>query len=65
MCADKYVAYVSPRSGAVDGDIEKLSLGNEIGFLWDTMDPESNQLVNTSLSKESTSEVRNNDAGSN
>lgn len=62
VAADKYVSYVAPRSGAVDGSVDKLSLGNEIGFLWDTVDPESDQLVNAALSKEGTSEVRNGDA---
>lgn len=56
--AEKYVAYIAPRSGAVDGDFDKLSLGNENGFLWDIVSPGTNELLREDgLPKESTSEV--------
>ncbi|XP_059462490.1 RNA polymerase II C-terminal domain phosphatase-like 2 isoform X2 [Corylus avellana] len=55
--AEKYVAYIAPRSGAVDGDFDKLSLGNENGFLWDIVSPGTNELLREDgLPKESTSE---------
>lgn len=61
--ADKYISHVAPSSRAVDRTLNKLSNGVERGFLWDTISPESEQLVNgASLTKESTSEVRNGDA---
>ncbi|KAK1377434.1 Protein-serine/threonine phosphatase [Heracleum sosnowskyi] len=61
--ADKYISHVAPSSRAVDRTSNKLSNGVERGFLWDTVSPESEQLVNgASLAKESTSEVRNGDA---
>ncbi|KAJ6316128.1 hypothetical protein OIU78_019410 [Salix suchowensis] len=43
--AEKYVAYVSPHSGAVDGDFDKLSIGNENGFVWDITNPETSDVV--------------------
>lgn len=56
--AEKYVAYVAPRSGAVDKDFDKLSLGNENGFLWDTVKPGSTELIRQDeVPKESTPEV--------
>ncbi|XP_038720593.1 RNA polymerase II C-terminal domain phosphatase-like 2 isoform X3 [Tripterygium wilfordii] len=39
--AEKYVAYIKPQSGAVDKDFNKLSSGNQNGFLWDTVNPGS------------------------
>ncbi|XVF08265.1 hypothetical protein REPUB_Repub06bG0211600 [Reevesia pubescens] len=55
--AEKYVAYIAPRSGAVDRDFNKLSLGTENGFLWD-MNPASNEaLREDGLSKDNTSEI--------
>ncbi|EXC23669.1 hypothetical protein L484_015579 [Morus notabilis] len=56
--AEKYVAYVAPRSGAVDKDFDKLSLGNENGFLWDTVKPGSTKLIRqVEVPKESTPET--------
>lgn len=56
--AEKYVAYITPHSGAVDTDFDKLSLGNENGFVWDTVGPGSAEvLTEDGLPKESTSEV--------
>jgi RNA polymerase II C-terminal domain phosphatase-like 1/2 len=56
--AEKYVAYIAPRSGAVDGDFDKLSLGNENGFVWDIVSSGANELLREDgLPKESTSEV--------
>lgn len=56
--AEKYVAYITPRCGAVDQDLDKLSLENENGFLWDTAAPESNEGQREEGScRESTSEV--------
>lgn len=56
--SEKYVAYITPRSGAVDRDFDKLSLGNENGFLWDTVNSESNEgLREDGSCKESTPEV--------
>ena len=60
MCgiADKYVSYIAPRSGAVDRDFDKLSLGTENGFIWDIVSPGSNEfLKEDGVAKESTSEV--------
>ncbi|XWS43835.1 hypothetical protein CRYUN_Cryun16bG0138500 [Craigia yunnanensis] len=55
--AEKYVAYIAPRSGAVDRDFNKLSLGTENGFLWD-VNPASNEaLREDGLPKDNTSEV--------
>lgn len=56
--AEKYVAYVTPRSGAVDKDFDKLSLKNENGFLWDTVKPGSTEPTGEEdVPKESTPEV--------
>ncbi|XAR50850.1 Phosphoprotein phosphatase [Bertholletia excelsa] len=61
--ADKYVSYITTR-GVVDRDFDKLSLGNENGFLWDTHNPGlEEQLVEDGLPKESTSEVPGGTAG--
>lgn len=36
--ADKYAAHIKPLlGGSVDADIDKLSIGAENGFLWDTV----------------------------
>ncbi|CAK7343978.1 unnamed protein product [Dovyalis caffra] len=43
--AEKYVAYVSPHSGAVGHDFDKLSIGNENGFVWDSTNPGSSDVV--------------------
>ncbi|KAJ6316125.1 hypothetical protein OIU78_019410 [Salix suchowensis] len=57
--AEKYVAYVSPHSGAVDGDFDKLSIGNENGFVWDITNPETSDVVREDGSaNERPSEVR-------
>jgi RNA polymerase II C-terminal domain phosphatase-like 1/2 len=56
--ADKYVSYIAPRSGAVDRDFDKLSLGTENGFIWDIVSPGSNEfLKEDGVAKESTSEA--------
>lgn len=56
--AEKYVAYMAPRSGAVDKDFDKLSLRNENGFLWDDVKPGSTEpRREDELFKESYSEV--------
>lgn len=59
VIAEKYVSYIAPRSGAaVDRDFDKLSLGNDNGFLWDIIKPGSTEaLKEDELPKESTSEV--------
>lgn len=58
--AEKYVAYIAPRSGAVDRDFDKLSLGNDNGFLWDVINPGSTELLKEELlPNESASEVGN------
>ncbi|PON43526.1 Double-stranded RNA-binding domain containing protein [Parasponia andersonii] len=64
--AEKYVAYIAPRSGAaVDRDFDKLSLGNDNGFLWDIIKPGSaEELREGELPKESTSEVADVELGS-
>lgn len=60
---DKYISHVAPSSRAVDRASNKPSNGVERGFLWDTVSPESEQMLNgASLTKESPSEVRNGDA---
>lgn len=59
LFSEKYVAYVSPHSGAVDGDFDKLSIGNENGFVWDITNPETSDVVREDGSaKERPSEVR-------
>ncbi|KAJ7961255.1 RNA polymerase II C-terminal domain phosphatase-like [Quillaja saponaria] len=56
--AEKYVAYMEPRSEAVDRDIDKLSLGNENGFLLDVVNPGLDELQREDgFPNESTSEV--------
>ncbi|KAK9986076.1 hypothetical protein SO802_031027 [Lithocarpus litseifolius] len=55
--AEKYVSYIAPRSGVVDRDFDKLSLGNENGFIWDIAGPGSNELQKDGVPKESTSEA--------
>ncbi|XP_006481010.1 RNA polymerase II C-terminal domain phosphatase-like 2 isoform X3 [Citrus sinensis] len=63
--AEKYVAYITPRSGAMDRDFDKLSLENENGFLWDTIISESNEgLGEDGLRKESTPEASEVEPGS-
>ncbi|KDP24468.1 hypothetical protein JCGZ_25032 [Jatropha curcas] len=55
--AEKYVAYITPQSGAVDHDFDKLSLGKENGFLWDIVNPGSSEVEpEDGLPKERTSE---------
>lgn len=55
--SEKYLAYIAPRSGAVDRDFNKLSLGTENGFLWDVNPASSEALREDGLPKDSTSEV--------
>ncbi|OVA02669.1 NLI interacting factor [Macleaya cordata] len=56
--ADKYVAYIAPDSGAMDKDLDKLSLGNENGILWDIVNPGLDELPGeAALTNLSTSEV--------
>ncbi|XP_050381463.1 RNA polymerase II C-terminal domain phosphatase-like 2 [Argentina anserina] len=56
--AEKYVSYIAPRSGAVDKDFDKLSLGNENGFVFDIVAPGSAEvLTEDGVPKESTSEA--------
>ncbi|KAL1187510.1 hypothetical protein V6Z11_A01G254600 [Gossypium hirsutum] len=54
--AEKYVAYIAPRSGAVDRDFNNLSLGTENGFLWD-VNPASNEAIKEGFPKDNTSEA--------
>ncbi|KAJ9180592.1 hypothetical protein P3X46_008811 [Hevea brasiliensis] len=54
--AEKYVAYIVPYFGAVDHDFNKLSHGNENGFLWDVVDPGSREAPEDGLPKECTPE---------
>ncbi|KAK6231247.1 hypothetical protein SCA6_001320 [Theobroma cacao] len=63
--AEKYLAYIAPRSGAVDRDFNKLSLGTENGFLWDVNPASSEALREDGLPKDSTSEVAEVEPGSN
>jgi len=41
---EKYVAHVEPQCRVVDKEFDKLSLGRDNGFLWDVVNPESNEL---------------------
>ncbi|XP_017418761.1 RNA polymerase II C-terminal domain phosphatase-like 2 isoform X2 [Vigna angularis] len=41
--AEKYVAHVEPQCRVVDREFDKLSLGRDNGFLWDVVNPESNE----------------------
>lgn len=64
--AEKYVAYIAPRSGTVDKDFDKLSLDNDNGFLWDIVNPGSTELPKEELPrKESASEAGTLDDGFN
>ncbi|PQQ06937.1 RNA polymerase II C-terminal domain phosphatase-like 2 isoform X3 [Prunus yedoensis var. nudiflora] len=63
--ADKYVAYLAPHSGAVDRDIDKVSVGNENGFVLDIVGPELTELLREDgMPKESTSEAAEVEPGS-
>ncbi|KAM5560389.1 RNA polymerase II C-terminal domain phosphatase-like 2 [Rosa sericea] len=63
--AEKYVSYIAPQSGAVDKDFDKLSLGNENGFVLDIVGPGSAEgLTEDGLPKESTSEASEGEPGS-
>ncbi|XP_050945279.1 RNA polymerase II C-terminal domain phosphatase-like 2 isoform X2 [Cucumis melo] len=42
--ADKYAAHIKPLMGPMDADLDKLSIGVENGFLWDTATPAVNEL---------------------
>lgn len=42
--ADKYVAHIAPESGAMQKDMDKLSLVKENGFIWDIVDPAKDEL---------------------
>ncbi|XP_052116198.1 RNA polymerase II C-terminal domain phosphatase-like 2 isoform X3 [Arachis duranensis] len=56
--AEKYVAHMEPQCRAVDCEFDKLSLGQENGFLWDEVTPESSeQQRKDGLPKESASEA--------
>ncbi|KAK9026801.1 hypothetical protein V6N11_039635 [Hibiscus sabdariffa] len=63
--AEKYVAFMAPRSGAVDRDFNNLSLGTDNGFLWD-LNPASDEAVREDgLPKDNTSEAVDVEPGSN
>ncbi|KAF8397309.1 hypothetical protein HHK36_016222 [Tetracentron sinense] len=63
--ADKYRSYVAPGSGAVDRYLDKLSIGNENGFLWDIVSTGSDKLLTEDgLPKASTSEAAEEAIGS-
>ncbi|KAJ7942555.1 RNA polymerase II C-terminal domain phosphatase-like [Quillaja saponaria] len=56
--AEKYVAYMMPRSEAVDRDVDKISLDNENGFLLDDVNPGLDEFPREDeLPNESTSEA--------
>ncbi|KAL3536505.1 hypothetical protein ACH5RR_004966 [Cinchona calisaya] len=57
--ADKYISYSSSRSRAVDKESDKLSPLNENGFIWDVVNPGSDEqpAVQNGLPKQNTSEV--------
>ncbi|XP_059305403.1 RNA polymerase II C-terminal domain phosphatase-like 2 isoform X1 [Lycium ferocissimum] len=56
--ADKYISYITshPR-GAADKDFDKLSVENENGFLWDTVNHVDEQSVDDRLPQVKVSEV--------
>ncbi|GAB2273527.1 hypothetical protein Dimus_008318 [Dionaea muscipula] len=55
--ADKYLAYVAPHTDSFHQDVEKLSIKNENGFIWDEIISESEELsMHEKLSKDSSSE---------
>lgn len=57
--ADKYAAHIKPLMGPMDADLDKLSIGVENGFLWDTAAPAVNELPEEELvHNENNSEVR-------
>ncbi|KAL3826102.1 hypothetical protein ACJIZ3_022131 [Penstemon smallii] len=56
--AENYISYIAPRAKAVGDDFEKLIVERENGFLWDIVEPRSEeQLVNNGFPKQNTSEV--------
>ncbi|XP_052172563.1 RNA polymerase II C-terminal domain phosphatase-like 2 isoform X2 [Diospyros lotus] len=62
--ADRYISYIEPCSGAMDGDFHKPSLASENGFLWDISSPGSDKpVLEDGLAKESSSEVGTCDKG--
>lgn len=58
--ADKYAAHIKPLMGPMDADLDKLSIGVENGFLWDTATPAVNELPKEEdvWHKENSPEVR-------
>ncbi|KAF7845380.1 RNA polymerase II C-terminal domain phosphatase-like 2 isoform X1 [Senna tora] len=60
--AEKYAAHMEPRYGAVDREFDKLSLGQENGFLWDEANSESSEMPGDGLRKESVSEALDGEA---
>ncbi|GKV21957.1 hypothetical protein SLEP1_g31874 [Rubroshorea leprosula] len=65
--AEKYVAYITPLSQAVDKDFDTVSRENENGFLWDLENsrPGSNEaLREDGLPKEKTAEPADIERGS-
>ncbi|XP_039065631.1 RNA polymerase II C-terminal domain phosphatase-like 2 isoform X2 [Hibiscus syriacus] len=63
--AEKYVAFIAPRSGAVDSDFDSLTLGTENGFLWDTSPASNEAIIEDRLPKDNTSEAADVEPGSN
>ncbi|KOM37544.1 hypothetical protein LR48_Vigan03g092600 [Vigna angularis] len=56
--AEKYVAHVEPQCRVVDREFDKLSLGRDNGFLWDVVNPESNEpQTEDGMPRENASEV--------
>ncbi|CAK9319881.1 unnamed protein product [Citrullus colocynthis] len=47
--ADKYAAHIKPLMRPMDADLDKLSIGVENGFLWDTAAPAVNELPEEEL----------------
>jgi len=55
---EKYVAHVEPQCRVVDREFDKLSLGRDSGFLWDVVNPESNEMqTEDRVLRENASEV--------
>lgn len=55
--ADKYISHVESYNGVVDKDFDNLSLENENGFLWDSLNLEDKKLADGKLVKVNGSEV--------
>lgn len=55
--ADKYISYVTSHPRVADKDFDKISVENENGFLWDTVNNMDERSVEDRLPQVNVSEV--------